>query len=115
MNSTHYITFPSGLRFAPSAKLVVNSLFNPGGTDAGHYKRIKNGIQFFIGNEPRLFLVANKYGERFFVTCSRQSDGRIRYAYSTSAIEEKSFGLPERFLAKRELAESIFESIERSA
>jgi len=107
----HYVIFPNGLRFAPSPKLLVNSLFNPKGTDAGYYKVKRNGVLFFIGNEPRLFLVDNPGNYRFFVTCSRDESGRIRYMFSTSTVDEKAFGLPERYREKSELADSIISDV----
>ena len=92
----------------------MDSLFNPinGKTASGMYKILSNGIRFHMANgEPFLFLVANKHSERFFVSCSRQSNGRIYYNYSTSSTDEKTLGLPESSLACYNLAESIWLSI----
>ena len=108
------ITFPNGSCYVPSNRELVNSLFAPinGQTASGMFKVLPNGIRFHKANgEPFLFLVANKHSERFFVSCSRQLDGQIRYNYSTSSIDEKTLGLPESSLACCNLASSIWLSI----
>ena len=108
------ITFPNGSCYVRSNREFVNSLFTPinGQTASGMYKILSNGIRFYKPNgEPFLFLVANKHSDRFFVSCSRQPDGQIRYQYSTSSIDEKTLGLPESSLACYNLASSIWLSI----
>ena len=108
------ITFPNGSCYVSSNHELMDSLFNPinGQTASGMYKVVSNGIRFYKANgEPFLFLVANKHSERFFVSCSRQPDGRIRYQYSTSSSDEKTLGLPESSLACCNLASSIWLSI----
>ena len=111
---TKLITFPNGSCYVRSNRELVNSLFTPinGQTASGTFKVLSNGIRFYKANgEPFLFLVANKHSERFFVSCSRQPDGRIRYQYSTSSIDEKTLGLPESSLACYDLASSIWLSM----
>ena len=111
---TKLITFPNGSCYVRSKRELVNSLFNPinGQTASGIYKILSNGIRFHKANgEPFLFLVANKHAERFFVSCSRQPDGQIRYQYSTSSIDEKTLGLPESYMERYDLASSIWLSM----
>ena len=111
---TKLITFPNGSCYVRSNRELVNSLFTPinGQTASGTFKVLSNGIRFHTANgEPFLFLVANKHSERFFVSCSRQSNGRIRYQFSTSSSDEKTLGLPESSLACYYLASSIWNKV----
>ena len=108
------ITFPNGSCYVRSNRELVNSLFNPinGQTASGTFKVLSNGIRFYKANgEPFLFLVANKHAERFFVSCSLQPDGQIRYQHSISSIDEKTLGLPKSYLACYDLASSIWLSM----
>ena len=83
-------------QFAPSASALVDTLFTNGGTANGTYKVKRNGILFSKANgEPFAFLVANRHGERFFVSCSRQEDGKIRYMFGISKREEMLLGIRE--------------------
>lgn len=80
-------------KFARTPALLAESLFRAGGTANGTYKVRKNGVLFLKPDgEPFAFLVANR-GERFFVSCSRQEGGRIRYMFSTSSLDELRLGL----------------------
>ena len=111
---TKLITFPNGSCYVRSNRELVNSLFNPinGQTASGTFKVVSNGIRFYKPNgEPFLFLVANQHSERFFVSCSSQSNGRIYYNYSTSSTDAKALGLPESSLACYNLASSIWLSM----
>lgn len=111
---TKLITFPNGSCYVRSNRELVDSLFTPlnGQTASGTFKLLSNGIRFYKANgEPFLFLVANQHSERFFVSCSRQPDGQIRYQYSTSSSDEKTLGLPESSLARYNLASSIWLSM----
>ena len=111
---TKLITFPNGSCYVRSNRELLNSLFAPinGQTASGMFKILSNGIRFYKANgEPFLFLVVNEHSERFFVSCSRQSNGRIYYNYSTSSTDEKTLGLPESSLACYDLASSIWLSM----
>jgi hypothetical protein len=103
----------NGVKFAPSSSALVESLFNPEGTASGFYKKKPNGVLFYKPNgEPFLFLVANRSNPRFFVSCSKQGDGRIRYQYSTCSIDEKRLGINSlSYGEKNRLAESIWETV----
>ena len=73
---------------------LVDSLFAVGGTANGFYKVRKTGVLFSdMKGEPFAFLVANRFNERFFVSCSRQPDGRIWYGHSTDEISERKLGI----------------------
>jgi hypothetical protein len=103
----------NGVKFAPSSSALVESLFNPEGTASGIYKIKRNGVLFCNPNgEPFLFLVANRSNPRFFVSCSKQEDGRIRYFYSISSMDEKKLGIDSlSYGEKNRLAESIWETV----
>lgn len=108
------ITFPSGVWFAPSSRNLVSSLFAPGGTASGTYKLRKGGIMFYCGNgDPWFFLVANRHGERFFVSCGKQSDGRTVYFHALSTLDEEALGVGDSIRKECELAESIWDLFNR--
>lgn len=103
------ITFPSGVWFAESLEALTESLFSPGGTASGWYQKRKRGILFRRGNgDPWFFLVANRHGERFFVSCGTQSDGRTVYFHALSSLDEKVLGMPASCSARNEVAESVW-------
>lgn len=80
--------------FVKSAKELVDTLFTPPRTASGTYKLRSNGILFFKPTgEPFAFLVANRHNERFFVTCSRQEDGKLRYMHGLSTSDEQYLGI----------------------
>ena len=107
------VTFPSGVWFAPSDSALVESLFSPSGTASGTYKQHKDGVMFYRGNgNPWFFLVANRYNERFFVSCyKRETDGRTVYMFAMDSATQSILGLGKSYREDHELAESIFESI----
>lgn len=108
------VFFPNGVWFTSSTGKMVSSLFATTVTASGTYKIRKGGIMFFRGNgEPWFFLVANTHGERFFVSCSKQPDGKTRYSFALSSLEEKALGMPKTLRECHELAESIFDSLTR--
>lgn len=81
-------------KFARTQSLLAASLFHSGGTSSGCFKVTSKGVLFMLPDgSPFAFLVANRHGERFFVSCSRQSDGRVRYMYSTALRDEARLGL----------------------
>lgn len=74
---------------------LLNSLFKPveGKTLDGIYKKRKNGVALNRGSgEPWIFLVANRWGERFFVSAFRGDDGRTRYLHGLTSADEKAIG-----------------------
>jgi hypothetical protein len=81
--------------FVKSGKALVETLFQPTGTASGIFKIRKDGILFMRPNgDPFAFLVANRHGERFFVTCYRfEGDGKMRYMHALTEEGERLLGL----------------------
>ena len=81
--------------FVSSPKLLVESLFQSPQTASGIFKVRKNGILFLGGDgTPFAFLVANRFGERFFVSCSKNENPKgIRYLYSLMDSDKLKLGL----------------------
>lgn len=81
--------------FVSSNKLLVESLFKSSQTASGVFKVRKNGILFFGGDgNPFAFLVANRFGERFFVSCRKNELGKgIRFFFSLMESDEKRLGV----------------------
>lgn len=92
---------------------LIDTLFEPiyGKTAAGFYKKRARGILFSRPNgEPWFFLVANKWGERFFVSCG-QLNGRFFYMHDLSHRDEEALGIEKlKYSQKGELAQSIWNS-----
>jgi len=101
--------------FVRTSALLTDSLFNKGGTASGTFKIRKNGILFCKPNgDPFAFLVINKFGERFFVTCSKQPDGRIRYMFGLCELDKAALGLASLgFTAERNEAERVADSLNK--
>jgi len=98
---------------------VVDSLFRGPTTAAGTFKVKKNGILFCdLKDEPHTFLVANKHGEKFFVTCCwSYSAGRrgLRYLYGMSDHSMKMLGIEKlSFTKQNELADSLWRQVSDS-
>lgn len=91
---------------------MIDSLFNAKGTADGFYRKRRNGVMFFKPDgEPFAFLVANKYGERFFVTCSKVS-GKTWFSYALTEADEKRIGLSgATYRAKIETAERVWNGL----
>ncbi len=54
--------------FVPRGQLV-GTLFGRGGTATGEYRALKGAIVFYTADgSPRVALITNKYGERFYVS-----------------------------------------------
>lgn len=71
----------SGKKYAKNDTEFVDSLFQDGGTCAGYYQRISNGIRLMtIKKEYFAFLVSNKHGERFIVSMGSK-DGKPYYMH----------------------------------
>lgn len=104
----------NGHAFARTSKLATETLFRPieGRTACGTYRVRSNGILFSdLAGEPRLFLVANRHGERFFVSCHRDTDGRTRYMHSTSTTDERAFSFPESYAEGKEIAHTLWNQV----
>lgn len=84
-----------GFAFVPKGR-ELDTLFQPidGRTAAGTYKRTAGGVTFYtLSGEPFAHLVTNRHGERFFVTASRASDGRVWYMHALSTVDAERLGL----------------------
>lgn len=72
------------------------------------FKKRKRGVLFFENGEPIMFLVANRYNERFFVAAS-ELDGKIWYSFALTDKLEKRFGL--EFPNDTKVAREIWDNI----
>lgn len=97
------ITF-SNKTYAKNDKEMVNSLFTPGGTCAGFYKKLKNGFLILdLQKNPFAFIVSNKKQGYFVVNATKTKEGKLFYNYSTSEEVERILGIdnkPYSFVAK---------------
>lgn len=109
--ATDILRTSSTCYFVRKPSQVVESLFLHEGTASGTFKVTAGGILFSnLQGEPFAFLVANRHGERFFVSCSRSEPdgGRIRYMYCTMERDEETLGLPSSLMARHGLAETLW-------
>lgn len=88
------LTF-NGKRFAKNDAEFTGSLFQPGGTCCGYYKRLRNGIKLYDQqHQLQAFLVDNRHGERFVVTAyTFPGDGRDRFMHSTTTSTARWLGI----------------------
>lgn len=104
------IVLPSGAFYGKNKKAIIESLFRPGGTASGTFKRLKNGIMFKnMQGRPVFFLVDNAYNEQFFVSCGyHEETGKTYYMHGLCSVTEKHiFGTETGYKAQREIAERI--------
>jgi len=81
-------------KFARNEKALVATLFNASGTASGLFRVRKNGVLFMSPDRsPFAFLVANPNQSQFFVSASRQSDGRTRYSFGLSTVDAVRLGV----------------------
>jgi len=88
----------NGVRFVRTASLLVDSLFNAGGTASGLFKVRKHSVLFMRPNgEPFACLVANRGHSPFFVSCSMvpQEGGKsaLYYSYGLTDADRAALGL----------------------
>ena len=83
--------------FVPKKSDIIKTLFNGPVTASGIYKVKPKGIMFFdLKGEPQAFLVANQWGQRFFVDCWRaevKGKRRLTYHYCTTQSTQKFLGI----------------------
>lgn len=110
---TDHLTFPNGTYYVPKPSDVVGTLFTPGGTASGTYRKGPGGVTLFnLQGEPFAFIVDNRHRENFFVSCSRQADGRVRYMFTTTTRDEHALGLHQiGYAAGIELARSMIKQL----
>ena len=83
----------NGAKFARNDAAFADTLFDKDGTACGMFKVRKRGVEFMKPNgEIFAFLVANRYGERFFVSAYKRDDKKY-YMYSTTDEAEKLLNL----------------------
>jgi len=101
--------------FVQSSKNLIDTLFLPGGTASGTFKQRKRGVLFHKPDgEPFAYLAAHE-STPFFVTCSRQEDGRIRYMFGLADCDALRLGiLGMRFSLQRETAREVWENANSS-
>lgn len=111
MKTAPIIETAPGIYFCRTSKEATETLFKPrnGRTASGFYKPRKGGFLLHdMAGKPFAFLVNNRHGERFFVSCSRHDDGRIHFAFALSSLDEKRLGIETlSYSEERDLAESI--------
>lgn len=84
------ITINNKIKFARDGAVFIPC----GHPIGGIYKVRKNGILFSdLSGEPFAFLVANPGQTQFFVSAFRQNDGRMRYMFGLSSVDEARLGL----------------------
>lgn len=78
----------------------------------GYFKVRRRGVVFFDASKREFaFLVANKFNERFFVTCARR-DGRLWFMHALSEGDAARLGLAGLGLGEtRQLAETLWSSL----
>lgn len=65
----------------------------------GTFAPNQGGLLFCdMAGEPFAQLVNNRFGERFFVTAYRHSDGRIYYMHGLRIADKEKLGLPECYV-----------------
>ena len=80
--------------FVSNAARLVESLFNPGGTANGTFKKRKHSVLFSRPDgTPFACLVANPGQSRFFVTASKQGAGKVRYMYGLADRDAALLGI----------------------
>lgn len=84
----------NGKKYAKNDAEFTESLFNPGGTCVGYYKKLKNGIQLMtMQKELFAFMVNNSHNERFFVSAGRLENGKAFYMYGLSDSAARWLGI----------------------
>lgn len=109
-----HLVLSDAVFFVRYKKALVPSLFQGPATPSGFFKVRKNGVLFLdLDGNPFAFLVANKHGERFFVTCRKTDEtGELRFMYSLCLTDLKKLGLEHlSFLKKMETAERIWREV----
>lgn len=60
---------------------------------------------------PRLCAVWNRFGERFFVSCSLRQDGRLWYLHGVADRDRADFALPESLSDCHDLVVALFRQL----
>ena len=101
--------------FVASSKAITDTLFAPidGVTAKGFYRKTRGGIRFHdCRGEAFAFLVANRYGERFFVSCSKDVKGRFFFMFGLSEKDGYKLGISDLSCsAEAELASRLWDQL----
>ena len=80
--------------FTATAAQLTASLFTPGGTASGTFRKHKHRLNFYTpSGAPFAALVANPDQSPFFVSCHTDDNGRTRYAYALSTFDAQRLGI----------------------
>jgi hypothetical protein len=82
--------------FTENTTAAVDTLFNPhmGRTASGTFRKLSGGILFRdLKGEKRAFLVMNKQGEKFFVSCFQDEKGKTFFMNALSSNDERFLGI----------------------
>ena len=101
-----------GKKYAKNETQFTETLFQRDGTANGFYKVTKSGIYLsdIQGNE-RAFVRHDGLGP---VTVSRH-DGKRRYSFAASTLDEKWLGVPDSYMAKCDGAANLAKSVYANA
>jgi len=104
----------SGRRFVRRPSQLIDALFSGPTTPDGLFAPRKNGVLFSRPTgEPIAFLVANPNRSRFFVSCHKQEDGKLRYMFGLSSAGESFLGLAgRRYSEAADIAESVWQDLQ---
>lgn len=99
-----------GRTYAKTDAQAVASLFQPGGTVNGFYRKAPAGVYLLdLQGVERAFIRKDGLGP---VSTWRDDTGRRRYAHSTHSLDDRWLGTPESYSATcegaRQLAASIY-------
>ena len=73
-------------KYALNDDEFTNSLFTPGGTCNGFYKRTKNGFRLFNMQKELIAFVRLTF-EPMLIGAKKQADNKLRYSYLNAASE----------------------------
>lgn len=100
-----------GKKYAKTDRQAVNSLFSPGGTVNGFYKRTSGGIILLdLQRNERAFIRADRFGP---VSITR-INGRRYYMHAASSVDEAWLGVPESYAEARDGATRAIAEYERA-
>ena len=102
----------NNIKFAKNDKEFTNSLFETGNTAYGFYKKLKGRIHL-MDMQRNIFaaVVVNNQDFKAIVNAVKL-DGKTHYQHGASDITEKLLGVPSGYIARRDYAETIFNSLE---
>lgn len=94
-----------GKKYAKNEREFTSTLFEPGGTANGFYRKARNGI--FLSDmqgQERAFIRKDGLGP---VSVTRNHNGRPVYMFCTSTTDKDWLGVPDSYTAQVDGAESL--------